>query len=352
MPSHKGYPYLITKSLDPENQESPIHFLPQQYIPSYYFFRRNHFSYPVLGPQSYTLPITGEVINPYTFTYNELFCLDRKTLTVVLECAGNKRSKFDPRVYGEQWEEGAISQGQWQGVSLSTLLSYTGLSKQAKEVVFEGWDVGEKTGTGEVVSYQRSLSLAKALHPDTIIAYAYNGKTIPYKHGFPFRLIVPEWYAMASVKWLKNITVIDHSFEGPFQTDDYVYYPNEGEMKPFPVTTINVNSTIQYPLNYTIIKNGVHRVHGIAWTGKGEITNVQISFDEGNTWQEALIETDPTHRYTWCKWSIDWRVQQEGEYTIQSRAIDSKGRLQPQEPHWNKKGYGYNAVAKIHVKVE
>ncbi|WP_309229245.1 molybdopterin-dependent oxidoreductase [Cytobacillus firmus] len=82
-----------------------------------------------------------------------------------------------------------------------------------------------------------------------MVAYEYNGKRIPYKHGYPFRLIVPQWYAMASVKWLRNIFIIQHQFNGPFQTKDYVYYPYENsDLDKKPVSAINVNSTIQHPL--------------------------------------------------------------------------------------------------------
>ena len=276
-----------------------------------------------------------------------------KSLVLPLECSGNKRSYFRPRVHGEQWESGAMSQGEWRGVSLCNLLSLTGIKPAAVEILFEGYDKGKKPGYDKVFSFQRSLPVPKALHPDTIIAYEYNGEPISFKHGYPLRLIVPNWYAMASVKWLRSITVIPYKFQGPFQTDDYVYYPDKEEAPNVrPVTTINVNSVIQQPLNYQILAADVHIIDGIAWTGQGKIVKVEISFDEGRSWSEVNLYNQGQHPYSWAFWSYTWRVDKKGEYTIMSRAYDSDGRAQPNVPEWNKKGYGYNAVYSINVKIE
>ncbi|SER96410.1 sulfite oxidase [Salipaludibacillus aurantiacus] len=347
-------PYLITRSLHPENQETPIHFLRQPAIPEEYFFKRNHFFYPVPGQNSYQLQVKGKVTKSVNFHYDELQRMPSRKLKMVLECAGNKRSKFKPKVYGEQWEDGAISQGEWQGIPLNTLLAVTGVDPDVREVVFEGYDTGRRTDINEVVPFARSLPLQKALHPDTLIAYKYNGKPIPFKHGFPLRLIVPGWYGMASVKWLKTITLIDETFKGPFQTIDYVYYPDENSsLKAYPVSIINVNSIIQQPLDRSVIEQDAeHIIEGIAWTGKGDIKQVQVSFDKGKVWREAILTNTSSTAYGWTKWHINWKPPEIGEYTIQARAVDSAGRRQPEKALWNKKGYGFNAVSEINVKTE
>ncbi len=197
-----------------------------------------------------------------------------------------------------------------------------------------------------------SLPLKKALHPDTIIAYEYNNQPIPFRHGFPLRLIVPQWYAMASVKWLKQITIIDQEFSGPFQTIDYMYYPNkETNDHAQPVTTLNVNSIIQKPLHMEILNTGIHPIKGIAWTGKGIITKVEISTDNVETWSEAKIQNQTHGHYGWVTWEMDWKITKKGEFTILSRASDSHGRVQPATPLWNRKGYGYNAIDKVNIKL-
>ncbi|MEH7308581.1 sulfite oxidase [Neobacillus drentensis] len=345
-------PYLITKSLFPENQETPIDHLIGDIVGKELFYRRNHFSYPLFTSSLYFLPIEGLVHNPKIFTLQEIYSLPSITMKVVLECAGNKRKFFNPKVFGEQWGKGAISQGLWKGVSIRTLLQNTGLMDSAKELVFESYDYGERPGTNGLFSFSRSLPLEKALDPETIIAYEYNHQPIPYKHGFPLRLIVPSWYAMASVKWLKKITVIDKEFTGPFQAIDYVYYPNkEDDNGKWHVTTINVNSTIQYPLDMQILHKGIYEIYGIAWTGKGNITKVEISSDGGQSWDLCQLDTT-SKKNAWIPWTYKWDAQKKGEYMIKSKATDSDGNVQPLNPKWNRKGYGYNAIDSICVKVE
>lgn len=346
-------PFLTTRSLLPENQESPIHFLNKWRTPIQYFYLRNHFPYPFLNQFNFWLQISGQVSQPRSFHYYEILSMPSTSLIVTLECAGNKISRFDPKVYGEQWEDGAMSQGKWTGVPLKNLLEKVGISQDSKEIVFEGADFGKKPGIQENIPFVRSLPLEKALHPDTIIAYQYNDKPLRFEHGYPLRLIVPNWYAMASVKWLSKIEVIDYSFKGPFQTDDYVYYPlKESDQDQSPVTTLNVNSTIQQPTDLSILNTGTHEIKGIAWTGKGTITELQLSFDNGETWVDAILHPLPNEKYAWTKWSYTWKAEKKGEYSISSRAKDSSGRIQPLTPFWNRKGYGYHAVSKIAVKVE
>ncbi|MGI8313755.1 sulfite oxidase [Halobacillus mangrovi] len=345
-------PYLITRSIHPENQETPISFVRPDHIENRLFYRRNHFSYPTLSSSNYWVPVNGAVQNPLLFSLEDLKQMPSKTINVVLECSGNKRSLFEPKTFGEQWEKGAISQGAWTGVPLHTLLDYCGMSEDAKEVVVEGYDQGKRTDTDEVHPFARSLPVSKALHPDTIIAYQYNGQALPFKHGFPFRLIVPEWYAMASVKWIKQIRVLESRFRGPFQAKDYMYYPDkETDEGAFPVTTQNVNSTIQKPVDRDVLDTGTHAIQGIAWTGEGQITTVEISFDSGNTWDVARLEK-PASSYEWVPWSYEWNVSEKGTYTIMTKATDSKGSAQPETPFWNQKGYGYNAIDQVKVKVQ
>ncbi|WP_404331065.1 sulfite oxidase [Mesobacillus maritimus] len=349
----KVKPYLITRSLQPENQESPIHFIKNMETPLHYFYRRNHFPYPVLNQYNYWLQVAVGQSKKRYIHLSELLAMPATTLTVPLECAGNKRAKFSTKVYGEQWEDGAISQGEWTGVPLRNLLKDTELTMEAQEIVFEGADRGKKPGNEGLVPYKRSLPLEKALHPDTLVAYKYNNKPLTVKHGHPFRLIVPNWYAMASVKWLQKIEIIKHKFTGPFQTEDYMYYPNKNNnQEKVPVTTLNVNSTIQQPLNYSILNSGTHKVEGIAWTGQGKIKEVQVSFDNGQTWTKANLSSNGDSVYSWIHWSLVCEFNNKGEYTILSRAVDSSGRVQPHTPFWNRKGYGFNAVSTVHVKVE
>ncbi|PTX55085.1 molybdopterin-dependent oxidoreductase-like protein [Melghirimyces profundicolus] len=142
-------PYLTTRSLQPENQETPIRFLKEERS-EFLFFRRNHFPYPDPDIQFPSLTVEGGVHCPRVFHPGELLSMPARSLKVVLECSGNQRTRFYPPVFGEQWEEGAISQGIWSGVPLSVLLERTGWAKEAKEVVFEGMDRGKRTGMDRI----------------------------------------------------------------------------------------------------------------------------------------------------------------------------------------------------------
>ncbi len=346
----KPKPHLITRSLNPENQETPIHFLEEPNTPVSLTYRRNHFQYPSISKHPDYLFITGSVKTPTALHYNQIFSFPSRTVTALMECSGNKRALFEPKVYGEQWTEGAISQGKWRGVPLSSLLSLAGIKSCACEVVFQGKDTGFKKETR--VHFERSLPIEKALDPDVIVAWEHNDRPLTLKHGFPFRLIVPGWYAMASVKWLTSIQVINHSFYGPFQTEDYVYFPNKvQDVGSFPVTTRRVNSIIQQPLDQQILIPGTHEITGLAWTGDGVITFVEISVDNGASWKKAVLKNTP-QKYQWIKWSYFHTFKRNNEHTIKVRAVDSNGHSQPDQAFWNRKGYGYNEVSQIKIKME
>lgn len=339
-------PYPLTISLEPENQETPVHFVEDWITPEEFFYKRNHFPYPSPSEVPTALKIDGLVNQPLVLDYKQLLSLPSKTIVVPLECAGNKRTLYHPRVYGVQWQKGAISQGIWKGVSLCVLLHMAGVQHTAKEIVFAGADRGENS------IYERSLPVEKAMHPDTIVAYEMNGGPIPHKHGFPLRLIVPGWYAMASVKWLCKISAIDHAFEGPFQTTDYMYYPHpDTDDGKSPVTTMKVNSLIRQPQNYDTLHRGLNVIKGIAWTGEGSIVKVEVSTDNGVSWKPATLLNRSRHPYAWVFWQYEWQAEQKGEFIVLARAHDSAGRIQPMQPEWNRKGYGYNGVSRIRVKV-
>jgi DMSO/TMAO reductase YedYZ molybdopterin-dependent catalytic subunit len=180
-----------------------------------------------------------------------------------------------------------------------------------------------------------------------------NDQPIPFKHGYPLRLIVPQWYAMASVKWLRQITLVDQPFHGPFQSIDYVYYPDPvSDAGRKSVTTIRVNSLIQQPLDLQILDVGTHIVQGLAWSGAERIAKVEVSMNQGESWELATLYQDPHSPYAWTAWSYEWKTVTKGTYTLLSRATDFLGRTQPLQAEWNRKGYGYNAVFTTRVKVD
>src|SRR5216684_24427 len=220
-------PGLIIREREPENLEFPFSSLNSSLIPNEQFFVRSHFPVPNIELSRWNLKIEGRVERPLQLSYDQLISMPARTVTMVMECAGNSRIFLSPKVGGLQWELGAVGNAEWTGVPLVDVLREAGLKPDAVEVVLEGADSGEikkePVSPGKI-SYARSLPVRKALSRDVILAYQMNGQSLTPAHGYPLRAVVSGWYGMASVKWLKRILVIDRVFRGYFQTSDYTFW--------------------------------------------------------------------------------------------------------------------------------
>lgn len=334
-----------------ENLEYPMMTEPQLITPNELFYVRNHFEYPFLDVHQWSLSIEGMVVQPLQLTYQDLLKMNLVTLPATLECAGNKRSLWDKKAQGVQFGLGAISHAEWRGVRLKDVLEQAGISNQAKEVVFQGLDSGQRPDMEEQVFFERSLPLEKALHPDTLLALEMNGQPLPFKHGFPLRLLVPGYYAMASVKWLHRIRVVQEAFKGPFQNIDYVILEKPNDYRhATPVSSVVINSSIASPTEEEEIAIGQHVICGYAWAGEHSVSKVEVSTDGGKHWREAQL-LDPDRAYSWRRWSLDWRVDQPGVYTLMAKATNELGESQPIKAKWNSKGYQNHAVHVVHVHV-
>jgi DMSO/TMAO reductase YedYZ molybdopterin-dependent catalytic subunit len=252
-----------------------------------------------------------------------------QVMVVTLECAGNGRSLFDPPVEGEQWALGAVSTAEWRGVRLNAVLDRAGAGKQATHLVFHGADG----------AFDRGLSLDQAR--DALLAFDMNGAPLPAAHGGPLRLVVPGWYAVASVKWLASIGVVDSPFTGHFQTDRYVFSESE------PVSRMRVRSLITEPEDGSTLAAGEVVIRGLAWSGYGAITEVDVSVD-GDEWQPAVVSPAPPH--AWHAWSHAIHVDAGTSIAIRSRATDVSGNFQPERAEWNRLGYGNNSIQVVRVR--
>lgn len=190
------------------------------------------------------------------------------------------------------------------------------------------------------------------MHPDTLLALYMNGEPLPFKHEFPVRLIVPGWYGMASVKWLRRIIVLDRHFTGPFQTRDYVLLDSPDAYKNAqPVTVMPVNSSIAKPIDQEMLRRGEHLITGVGWAGTTDVVSIQVSTDGGLTWKHAQW-LDPIEKYSWRRWVYVWHERTPGEYQIMACATDSQGHTQLLKAPWNVKGYMNNSIHTIRVYVE
>src|SRR5918992_307227 len=186
-----------------------------------------HFDIPSIDPATYGLSITGRVRNPLRLTLDDLKARPAVTMPVTMECAGNGRAHLSPRPVSAPWHNEAVGCAEWKGTPLKPILEEVGLLDAAVEILFTGHDRGIDQDVEQ--DYERSLPLDEALHDEVILAYEMNGQPLPPQHGFPLRLVAPEWYGMASVKWLKSITAIDEPFEGVQQANKYLYQSSEDD---------------------------------------------------------------------------------------------------------------------------
>src|SRR5262245_43550961 len=157
--------------------------------PNELFFVRSHMYTPSIQLPMWSLNITGDVERPLTLRMDDLRAMSPVTMAVMLECAGNGRAFFDPPVAGIQWERGAVGNARWTGVRLAEILKRAGVRGTARYVWLDGAD----RPPGTMPDFVRQLPVEKAMHPDTLLAYAMNGEPLPLQHGFPLRAIVPAW---------------------------------------------------------------------------------------------------------------------------------------------------------------
>jgi DMSO/TMAO reductase YedYZ molybdopterin-dependent catalytic subunit len=181
-----------------------------------------------------------------------------------------------------------------------------------------------------------------------MLVWGMNGEDLPTVHGAPVRLLVPGWGGIASTKWLVGIEVIDHNFTGPYNTDSYMMIDEDGH-RVRPVREMAVKSVIATPGPDAVLTAGPQTLRGYAWSGYGQVTNVDVSTDGGATWTAATI-LDEAGRLSWVRFEAQWEAT-PGQAVLASRATDSLMMTQPHEAAWNARGYGNNAVFTVPVTI-
>jgi DMSO/TMAO reductase YedYZ molybdopterin-dependent catalytic subunit len=336
----------------PENSETPLESVRSWVTPNRLFFVRNHFAVPQLTLDGWQLRISGLVDRPAAWSWDELTALPERTVFATVECAGNGRSFLKERAAGVQWGAGAIGHAEWTGVPLRLVLEQAGIQNNAVEVLFEGWDEGSEADHPEPMNFARSLPLAKALHPDTLLAYRMNGELLEPSHGFPLRLFVPGWYGVASVKWLKRMEVLARPFRGYFQSTKYtVRQQGPRGVETVVVGPMAVKSEIIRPASGAALGVGTNRLFGVAWAGEDAVARVEISTDGGQNWNLADL-VGPSAAYSWTLWEYLWEAAEPGEYALLARAISSSGQVQPAEHDALLGGYMIHANRPALVRVE
>ncbi|MFL5319755.1 MAG: sulfite oxidase, partial [Myxococcaceae bacterium] len=301
----------VTIKQHPFNAETDPRAMDRPQTPTDAFFIRSNYEQPQLPHDAHTLIVSGAVRAPFQLTVAELKRLPSRSLLVTVECAGNDRTQLRPLPAGEPWSTNALGTARWTGVPLKVLLDRAGLQDGALEILFEAADGDSKGG------FVRSLPLEKALHEDTLVAYAMNDAPLGRAHGAPARLIVPGWYGMASVKWLKSIRAITEPFVGHYQTEKYVIDRGEGSEK-VPVRAMKVKSFVASPTCSQHTAAGEVRVSGFAWSGEAPIQRVDLAVDGGGTWLPTELGPDQG-RWAWRSFSTVVKLSR-GRHALRSRA--------------------------------
>jgi sulfane dehydrogenase subunit SoxC len=332
------------------NHALPLEALRHEITPVGLHYLLIHFDIPAVDAQEWRLEIGGQVSRPLTLTLDELKERPATTRAVTLECAGNGRALLEPRALSQPWTVGAVGTAEWTGTPLAPLLREA--EPTADAVVFTGLDRGIQGDVEQV--YERSLPLAEALRDEMLLAYEVNGQPLPPQHGYPLRVVVPGWYGMTHVKWLRSITVLAEPFLG-WQQDVAYHLRDSEEEQGSPVTRIQPRSLMVPPgipdflSRKRLVARGPCTLAGRAWSGWAPVERVEVSVDGGETWADATLEA-PLADYAWRGWRHEWQPT-PGDYELCCRATDAAGNVQPLEAEWNYDGFCNNAVQRVPVVV-
>lgn len=335
------------------NHGMPLEGLRYPITPLGMHYLLTHFDIPAAEEATWVLEIGGHVRQPRTLTMDEVRSLPPVTVPVTMECAGNGRARLQPRPMSQPWLNEAVGTAEWTGTPLRPLIEEAGLQEDAVELVFTGSDHGTQGGIEQ--DYERSLSVNDAALDDALLVYEVNGQPLPPQHGYPLRLLVPGWYGMASVKWLRAITVVNEPFAGVQQQK--VYRLTQTADDPgSPVTRKSVRALMQPPgipdlfTRHRFLPTGSHVLNGMAWSGWGPIARVEVSVDGGANWADATLDK-PVSPYAWTPWRFSWNGASAGEYELVTRGTDAAGNVQPLDPYWTYQGMAQNGVQRIALTV-
>lgn len=349
-------------------------------------------------PDDYSFSVTGLVERPLTLTLKDLEKLPSRTVRAVTECAGDDGEYFRWQKFGgkkptrlrKQKEQGGwnqvtaegqapdinaimeaipttclVSAGEWTGVPLREVLNLSGVRSNAVSAHFVGYDRGRpdptplylSTGRTDIeiadpgiINYDKALDLDKAMHPDTLLAWAQNGEYLQHVHGAPLRLVVPGWSGNWWVKWIKEIAILDYTPPCYHQTQYFVFADSPESPDRRPCRELGTKSIITYPIDEdSPLPRGTHVIKGLAWSGVGAITQVEVSLDDGATWAPARLE-EHNDRWLWKRWTYVWEVTKPGKYSVKARATDEAGRVQPQVP-WNYQQKHFDGIVPVDVEI-
>jgi sulfane dehydrogenase subunit SoxC len=299
---------------------TPLDLLNGIITPSDLHYERHHAGVPLVDPSRYTLTIHGMVDRPTVFTLDDIKRFPSVSRILFLECSGNSGAGWGkgPATGTAQTLHGLTSTSDWTGVPVSTLMNEVGVQSGALWALAEGEDAAVLT---------RSVPLTK-LMDDALIAYGQNGEALRPEQGYPARLLLPGWEGNINVKWLRRLKFGDQPFETREETSKYTDPMPDNSARQF-TFAMEAKSTITWPTTRIGVMPslGAWEVRGIAWSGRGRITRVEVSADGGQTWADARL-VDPVLPIAHTRFLFPWRWTGT-EAILVSRATDETGYVQP-----------------------
>ncbi|MFG2311474.1 sulfite oxidase [Streptomyces sp. NPDC048566] len=340
-------------ALAARNHGLPLEALRYEVTPPGLHYVLTHYDIPYADEESWRLVLGGRVRRPLRLGVDELKTYPAVEQRVTMECAGNGRALLTPRPVSQPWLVEAVGTAEWTGVPLRLLLAEAGVEPDAVDVVFTGADHGVERGVEQ--DYQRALPLdvASGAEPEVLVAYAMNGAPLPPQHGHPVRLVVPGWYGMAHVKWLRDITVAGVPFRG-FQQSVAYRLRQEAADEGEPVTRIAPRALLSPPgfpdfmSRARVVRPSAVTLTGRAWSGRAPVTGVEVSTDEEHSWHAARLDPPDDHRWAWRGWRFTWTAT-PGPHVLSARATDAEGHTQPLDQPWNRGGFVNNLVQRVPV---
>lgn len=298
---------------------TPLHDLDGVITPNGLCFERHHGGIAEVDPSKYRLMIHGLVEKDLVFTLEDLKRFPRVNRAHFLECAANSGMEWrGAQLNGCQFTHGMIHNVMYTGVPLKTLLNEAGLKPKAKWLLPEGADSAGMT---------RSVPIEKALD-DCLVAFAMNGEALRPEQGYPVRLVVPGWEGNMWVKWIRRVEVMDHAVESREETSKYTDTLADGTSRKW-TWAMDAKSVVTSPSPQAPIQHGAGPlvITGLAWSGRGAITRVDVSKDGGKTWETARL-AKPGTPMALTRFYLDTNWKGE-EMLLQSRAMDDTGYVQP-----------------------
>jgi sulfane dehydrogenase subunit SoxC len=323
-PFSERSPFAPARPLSPANvltgpSNAPIQDLIGTITPTDLQFQRHHAGIPTIDPQKWRLLVHGLVERPMMFTLEDLQRLPSVTRVHFMECSGNGRNAYrNPHEKLTcQQIDGLINNVEWTGVPLSIVLAEAGVRPEGTWVLAEG---------GDASRLSRSVPLEKALD-DALLVYASNGEPLRMAHGYPMRLLLPGWEGNMSIKWLRRLELKDQPLMSRDEVSKYTD-PLPGNRARLFSWENDVKSIITRPSHPGRLNGpGAWPISGLAWSGRGRVTGVEVSTDGGQSWQPARLTGQAAPKAV-VRFEYDWRWTGE-EAVIASRATDETGRVQP-----------------------